>query len=159
METSTNLSKLEKKLISEFKELFYEKLGYYPLVLTSPNNQGDGYLPIMSLEDLKKMFDPFLPIKFKKKIPLESKIRDRTIVELRSIFCHMARTMRYNLSTIGSFLGNRNHATIIYNVKAFNDLVETNESFRLKYFTILNYIREHYESPIMDNINQAQRQP
>jgi hypothetical protein len=159
METTSYASKLEKKLISEFKDLFYEKMGYYPIVLTTSKVQGDTSIPVMSLESLRKMFDPFLPTKFEKKIPLESKLRDRTIVELRSIFCHMARSMKYNLSAIGEFLGKRDHTTIIYNVKAFNDLVETNESFRLKYFTILKYIREQHESPVMDHINQVQRQP
>jgi hypothetical protein len=159
MDTNSYKAVLEKKLISEFKDLFYEKMGYYPIVLTTSKAQGTKLIPMMSLESLKKMFDPFLPTKFQKVIPLESKLRDRTIVELRSMFCYMARTMRYNLSAIGDFLGNRDHTTIIYNIKTFNDLVETNDSFRLKYFTILKYIREQHEPPVMDYINQTQRQP
>lgn len=159
METNTYASKLEKKLITEFKDYFYEKLGYYPIVLTTPKVQGDTSIPVMSLQSLKKMFDPFLPYRFERPIPLESKLRERDIVELRSIFCHLARTMKYNLTSIGQFLGNRDHTTIIHNVNAFNDLVETNEAFRLKYFTILKYIREQHESPIMDNIDQVQHKP
>jgi hypothetical protein len=158
MDTNSYRAVLEKKLISEFKDLFYEKMGYYPIVLTTSKVQGIKLIPVMSLESLRKMFDPFLPTKFKKVIPLESKLRDRTIVELRSMFCYMARTMRYNLSEIGEFLGKRDHTTVIYNIKIFNDLVETNDSFRLKYFTILKYIREQYEPSVMDHINQTQRQ-
>lgn len=157
METTVYANKLEKKLITEFKDLFYEKMGYYPIVVTTSKIQGDTSIPVMSLQSLKKMFDPFLPKKFDQIIPLESKLRERDIVELRSIFCHMARSMKYNLTAIGELLGNRDHTTIIHNVNAFSDLVETNESFRLKYFTILKYIREQHESPIMDNINQVQR--
>ena len=157
MDARSNTAILEKKLISEFKDLFYEKMGYYPIVLTTSKVQGTKLIPLMSLESLRKMFDSFLPTKFNKVIPLESKLRDRNIVELRSMFCYMARTMRYNLSTIGEFLGSRDHTTVIYNLKIFNDLVETNESFRLKYFTILKYIREQHESPVMDHINQTQR--
>jgi hypothetical protein len=134
-------------------------MGYYPIVVTTSKVQGDTSIPIMSLQSLKKMFDPFLPTRFDEPIPLESKLRERDIVELRSIFCHMARSMKYNLTAIGELLGNRDHTTIIHNVNAFCDLVETNESFRLKYFTILKYIREQHESPTMDNINQVQRQP
>ena len=159
METTAYANKLEKKLITEFKDLFYEKLGYYPIIVSSSKVQGDTSIPIMSLQSLKKMFDPFLPKKFNQTIPLESKLRKRDIVELRSIFCHMARSMKYNLVSIGEMLGNRDHTTIIHNVNAFSDLVETNESFRLKYFTILKYIREQHESPTMDNTNQVQRQP
>lgn len=157
METTAYANKLEKKLITEFKDLFYEKMGFYPIVVTTSKIQGDTSIPVMSLQSLKKMFDPFLPKKFDQIIPLESKLRERDIVELRSIFCHMARSMKYNLTAIGELLGNRDHTTIIHNVNAFSDLVETNESFRLKYFTILKYIREQHESPIMDNINQVQR--
>lgn len=157
METTVYANKLEKKLITEFKDLFYEKMGFYPIVVTTSKIQGDTSIPVMSLQSLKKMFDPFLPKKFDQIIPLESKLRERDIVELRSIFCHMARSMKYNLTAIGELLGNRDHTTIIHNVNAFSDLVETNESFRLKYFTILKYIREQHESPIMDNINQVQR--
>jgi hypothetical protein len=159
MESTVYASKLEKKLITEFKDVFYEKLGYYPIVLTKPKTQGDTSIPVMSLESLKKMFDPFLPYRFERPIPLDSKLRERDIVELRSIFCYLARSMKYNLTSIGEFLGKRDHTTIIHNVNAFSDLVETNEAFRLKYFTILKYIREQHESPIMDNIDQVQCEP
>ena len=71
----------------------------------------------------------------------------------------MARSMRYNLEAIGDFLGNRDHTTIIHNINTFNNLIETNEPFRTKYFTILNYIRKQYESPAMDHTNQVQHQP
>jgi len=160
METTVSYAtKLEKKLITEFKDLFYEKLGYYPIVLATSRTQGDTYIPVMSLEALKKMFDSFLPERFGSKIPLESRLRKREIVELRSVFCHMARSMRYNLEAIGDFLGNRDHTTISHNINTFNNLIETNEPFRTKYFTILNYIRKQYESPAMDHINQVQHQP
>lgn len=159
METVSYATKLEKKLITEFKDLFYEKMGYYPIVLTTSKTQGDTSIPIMSLQTLKKMFEPFLPEKFGSLVSLESKLRVREIVELRCIYCHMAKSMKYNLKAIGDFLGNRDHTTIIYNINAFSNLVETNEAFRLKYFTILNYIRKQYESPVMDNIDQTQYQP
>ena len=58
METTVSYAtKLEKKLITEFKDLFYEKLGYYPIVLATSRTQGDTHIPVMSLEALKKMFD------------------------------------------------------------------------------------------------------
>jgi chromosomal replication initiator protein len=159
MEGTNYAEKLEKKLITEFKDHFYEKLGYYPIVISRSNVQSDTYIPIMSLESLKKVFEPFLPFKYNGAIPLESRLRQRDIVELRSIFCHLARTMKYSLTTIGQFLGNRDHTTVIHNVNTFRDLVETNEPFRLKYFTILKYIKEQHEPPIMDYTNQVQHQP
>ena len=159
METNSYASKLEKKLITEFKDYFYDKLGYYPIVLTTRNVQGDTSIPTMSLESLRNMFEPFLPYKFERPVPLASRLRERSIVELRCIFCHLARTMKYSLTDIGSFLGNRDHTTVIHNVNAFTDLVQTNEPFRLKYFTILKYIREQHEPPTMDNVNQVQHQP
>jgi hypothetical protein len=159
METSSYAAKLEKKLVTEFKDMFYEKMGYYPIVLVKNRTQGDGGIPVMSLDALKSVFEPFLPFINERPISLDSKLRNREIVELRCIFCYLARTMKYNLNDIGRFLGNRDHTTIIYNVNTFNNLVETNEVFRAKYFTILNYIREQHESSVMDNINQVQHQP
>jgi hypothetical protein len=158
METSSYEARLETKLITEFKDLFYEKLGYYPIVLAKNRVQENGTIPVMSLEGLKKMFDPFLPFKFDGAIPLDSKIRERDIVELRIIYCFLARAMKYNLKAIGRILGNRDHTTVIYNVTMFNNLIETNENFREKYFTILNYIKTQHEPPTMDHPDQVQYQ-
>jgi len=85
MDPKTYAIQLEKKLIEQFKDSFYEKMGYYPTVITRVQTDMDQYLPMMSLQSLEDFFQPYL--------------------------------------------------------------------------TILTYIKEHYESPTMDNANQVQCEP
>jgi len=73
METSSYAAKLEKKLVTEFKDMFYEKMGYYPIVLVKNRTQGDGGIPVMSLDALKSVFEPFLPFINERPISLDSK--------------------------------------------------------------------------------------
>jgi hypothetical protein len=149
---------LEKKLIDEFKEKFIDKIGYEPTVITKVENN-EYYIPMMSLEQLAGYFEPFLPTLYEKKLTLDSKSRKRELVELRMMFCYIARTMNYKLTTIGDFIGGRDHTTIIHNVTTFLNLIETSELFRFQFLEILNYIKENHESPTLDKFNQTQREP
>lgn len=158
MDSRTYALQLEKKLIEQFKQNFYEKLGYEPVVLTKVQIESDEYIPILSLETLYEAFEPFLPIRYGKKIELSSKCRLRELVELRNIYCFLGRTMGYSLVDVGRHLGNRDHTTVIHNVSSFKNLVETNEPFRHKYITILTYIKRKHESPIMEQLDQIQHQ-
>jgi hypothetical protein len=147
---------LEKKLIEEFKEKFREKLGYRPVVLTRVEI-GTTYVPVMTLDELISCFDPFLPEHFGRKLTLYARSRKREIVELRMMFCYLARSMKYNLGTIGEKLGGRDHTTVIHGVNTFVDLIETNEQFRNKFQEILNHIKQNHESPDLDEFNTSQR--
>lgn len=151
---------LEKKLIEQFKEAFKEKLGYEPVVITkTTDSSNEEKVPLMSLEVLKQHFSPFLPQVFTRTINLESKYRKRELVELRNIYCYLAKQMGYSLKTIGDSIGNRDHTTIIHNITSFKNLMETNDTFREKYTTIINFIKSYYEPSALDNIDQVQRQP
>jgi hypothetical protein len=159
MDPKTYAIQLEKKLIEQFKDSFYEKMGYYPTVITRVQTDMDQYLPMMSLQSLEEFFQPFLPTKYGRIVRLQSKDRYREIVELRSIYCFLARQLGYSLISIGESLGKRDHTTVIHNVSSCKNLLQTCEAFRQKYLTILTYIKEHYESPTMDNANQVQCEP
>lgn len=159
MDPKTYAIQLEKKLIEQFKDSFYEKMGYYPTVITRVQTDMDQYLPMMSLQSLEEFFQPFLPTKYGRIVRLQSKDRYREIVELRSIYCFLARQLGYSLISIGESLGKRDHTTVIHNVSSCKNLLQTCETFRQKYLTILTYIKEHYESPTMDNANQVQCEP
>ena len=147
---------LEKKLIDKFKEEFFIKFEYYPVVLTKINLVTDqsNESPLISLEQLEAYFSPFLPTKHNKVIHLKHKIRIREITELRSIFCFLARNMKYSLKTIGEYLNGRDHTTVIHSVNTFKDLIETCPVFREKYYKVLDNIKKINnitdESPIMD---------
>ena len=149
---------LEKKLIAEFKFQFEEKLGYTPVVLTKYETN-EYMIPFMSLNRLARAFEPFLPTLYDNKITLYSKSRKREIVELRMIFCFLARSMRNTLGTIGDFLGGRDHTTVIHNITTFVNLMETNEQFKNQFFEIINHIKQNHESSIMDQSNTTQCLP
>lgn len=158
-ETRNYAVKLERKLIQEFIEKFEDKLGYAPIVLTKVSNQEGNDLPIMSLDQLAGYFEPFLPVVYGNTVSLKSISRKRELVELRNIFCAIARMMRFTCVSIGEFLGGRDHTTVLHNVGTFNNLIETSESFREKYFLILTHIKESHESSAMVESDQTQRQP
>jgi chromosomal replication initiator protein len=157
-DTRNYAAKLERRLIKEFKEKFEDKLGYSPVVLTKVSSVGNSEIPMISLDELSSYFDPYLPELFGSPLSLKSSSRKRELVELRNIFCAIARMMRFTCVSIGEFLGGRDHTTVLHNVGTFNNLIETSESFREKYFQILTHIKESYESSAMDEFDQTQCQ-
>lgn len=142
---------LESRLVEKFKLEFYEKLGYYPIVITKITDQQTQELKMMSLEELKACFTPFLPRLYGKVLKLDAKSRKREIVELRHIFTFIARKLGYSFTFIGAFLNKRDHTTIINNLRMFNNLIETDPEFRNKYNNILKHIKKTTnESPAME---------
>ena len=142
---------LEGRLIEKFKNEFYEKLGYYPVVITKISEHDPQGFKMMNLDELKGYFTPFLPKLYGKVLKLDGKNRKRDIVELRHIFTFLARKLGYSFTSIGEFLGDRDHTTIINNVRMFNNLIETDPKFRKKYNDILEHIKKiSNESPIME---------
>lgn len=156
METLEYAKMMESKLIAAFREDFYTKLGYYPIVLTSTQDDSKGRIPLMSLESLEKFFTPFLPTINGVLYTLKTHRRHREIVELRMIYCYIARKLTYTLGQIGEYLGNRDHTTVIHNTKVFMELYESNELFREKYYKIINHITSEYEPSTMDHMYKAQ---
>jgi hypothetical protein len=142
--TDINKQELETQLIESFKQDFYEKLGYYPVV-----NKYIAQTPLSSpitLEELERCFDPFLPNKFGKKLYLSSSTRYREIVDLRAIFSYIARSMQFSLSSIGEYLGGRHHTTIIHCMEIFDHQISTSDQFRLLYNAILNTIKRQLKN-------------
>jgi len=155
--TKTYANSLEKKLIAEFKQKFMDKLGYEPVILTRTDTDED--IPLMSLEQLEGYFVRYLPRIGKSKIPLTSKSRKRQLVELRNMFCAMARSMNFTLKEIGVHLGGRDHSTAIHSIKTFHNLMDTNKAFRDKYYRILKNIKRQHEPTTMDSIDSVQSKP
>lgn len=149
---------LEKKLISEFKEKFKFKMGYEPIVITNIAVNGQGYR-LMTLPALESQFESFLPVQFGRKLALTKKCRKRELVELRMMFCFIARTMKYTYAAIGEYLNGRDHTTVIHNINTFQILLETSESFREKYNEILTCIKQNNESPALEIAHQVQDEP
>lgn len=157
MNTKTYALMLEKKLTEEFKEKFCEKLGYYPIVVTKVNTDANGNtIPVISLDSLEEVFTPFLPERNGRIVPLKIHRRYREIVELRNIFCLIAKSMGYSLKTIGIHLGNRDHTTVIHNIRTCKDLLEHNSHFQEIYKNIIKTIKDNYESSTMELTDQVQ---
>lgn len=134
---------LKKQLIDNFTKLFYSQLGYYPIVITRDDK--DINKPLMTLEQLECHFNTFMELnQFYHKLNLKSKKRVRKLVEIRIIFCYLARMMGYKLEYLGAYL-NKHHSTVIYNLVAFNNLMQTSEEFRFKFKEIITYIKTNYE--------------
>lgn len=162
MDATTILSKEEIKImeeylvVQEFRNSFKKKFGYEPLVFTK-NIKGKTIdsLPFMSLEEIIKCFDPFLPVIQKEKVKLSSQKRTRTISELRYMFYRISRSMGYTLKEIGNEVHKRDHTTVIHGLKMFKTLYQIDDLFREKFTVITNYIKEHhinnYESSIVEN--------
>ena len=147
---------VEKELITKFLEEFHLKLGYHPTVLSRHYSNVEEKPTVLTLKELRDSFSPFLPIQYGKKHNLNSKLRIRPLVDLRFIFVYLARKMGYKLYEIGKELNNRDHSTILYNLKAFRNQYETDESFRLLYHKVINHIKNKYESPVLDKLNQME---
>lgn len=146
--------KLENQLITEFRDKFFEKLGYYPTVLTNKRSKNEDTI-VLSLEELEKYFDPYLPKRYGKILPLGHKERCRDLVELRSIFFFLARTMNYGLKVMGNYLNGRDHTTVIHNITTFRNLYDTDAKFKEKYFTILNRIKQDHEPSTMEHTDKV----
>lgn len=153
---------MEKRLIDKFKQTFFDKVGYYPVVIT--RFEIDGYdVAYMPLDDLVECFTPFLPERYGKVSALDSKNRYRELVDLRAMFSFLAYKMKYPLVQIGKRLGNRDHSTVLHGLTIFKNQMETAPAFRDQFITILSHIRSiqnaKNESSILGTVQEAQHQP
>tara|TARA_R110002110_G_scaffold194259_4_gene403048 strand:- start:368 stop:829 length:462 start_codon:yes stop_codon:yes gene_type:complete len=70
------------------------------------------------------------------KTQLRSKLRERTLVEARQIFCAlMYEHTEQGLANIGSLV-NRDHTTVIHSIKTVKNLTEIDSKFKTKYNAI-----------------------
>ena len=132
--------KLERKLINEFRDKFFETLGYYPIVY-GRNNISGYRAKVLTLDELKIAFKDYLPTSYGKAIPLDSKSRRRELVEIRMIYCFIARSMKYGLKSIGESL-RRDHTTVLHSLDTFANLMGTNELFRERFDMISGDIKK-----------------
>lgn len=154
MDTADYKKKLEHQLIKEFLDKFYEKVGYYPTVVT--NRDKEEGIKILTLNQLESYFQSFMPSVFGKKVALSSKNRIRPLVELRFMFFFIARQMKYTLLEIGQHLGKRDHTTVLHGLKTFRNLYETDVRFKSTYDKIINNIKRDYEPSAMEYLNQME---
>ena len=64
---------------------------------------------------------------------IQSKCRERRIVDAKKICCHYLRTEGWTLAKIADFVGLDNHATIHHHYMSANELIEYDTPFEIKY--------------------------
>lgn len=142
----------QKQMIKEFIETFYKRHGYKPVVVSKTSE-----VETISLELLKQHFTPFLPTLYGKTVFLETRCRIREVVELRQMYCYVARMMGYRLTDIGRSLKQADHSTAIHSIRAFRNMVETDPKYKQKFTKIFNYIKtQANESSIMADSNKVE---
>lgn len=92
----------------------------------------------ISLEDIIQIIAKDLNIKPSE---IKSTKRSKNIVEARRIGIYLARTLTPNsMPSLASYFGMKDHTAVSHNIKKINELIETNESFKLKVEDLKNKI-------------------
>ena len=64
---------------------------------------------------------------------LQTKTRKREVVQARQLAMYFCKNYtKYSLSYIGSQIGKKDHATVLYACKAVTDLIETDRNFKIQ---------------------------
>ena len=92
----------------------------------------------ISLEDIIQIIAKDLNIKPSE---IKSTKRSKNIVEARRIGIYLARTLTPNsMPSLATYFGMKDHTAVSHNNKKINELIETNESFKLKVEDLKNKI-------------------
>ena len=145
-ETTSYALTLQRKLITEFKQKFYEKLGYYPEVITHTTEvmpTGTSKILRIPLEDLKEIFDTRLlrPLVASSHgtqwiTSLSNRSRIRDICELRYMYFKIAALMGYSWCSIARSI-KMDHSSVIHGVRRINGHLETDDRARQNYYNTL----------------------
>ena len=92
----------------------------------------------ITLEDIIQIIAKDLNIKPSE---IKSTKRSKNIVEARRIGIYLARTLTPNsMPSLANYFGMKDHTAVSHNIKKINELIETNESFKLKVEDLKNKI-------------------
>ena len=92
----------------------------------------------ITLEDIIKTISKELNIK---PSDIKSKKRNKNIVEARRIGIYLARLLTLNsMPSLASYFDMKDHSAVSYNIKKINELLETNENFKVKVEEIKNRV-------------------
>ena len=72
---------------------------------------------------------------------IKSKKRSKNIVEARRIGIYLARTLTHNsMPTLASYFGMKDHTAVSHNMKKINEIINSDENFKLKVEELKNKI-------------------
>tara|TARA_R110000803_G_scaffold10308_6_gene31700 strand:- start:2587 stop:3021 length:435 start_codon:yes stop_codon:yes gene_type:complete len=78
---------------------------------------------------------------------VKGKARPREIASARQQFCWLIRKAygtQISLKRIGSFIGNRDHSTVLHSIKIVGDLMDTDKLYKQTFFKLLTNLKENY---------------
>ena len=83
---------------------------------------------VITLEHIKKCVADHFEVSIEK---LKSQTRKRNVVLARQLSMYFAKNItNHSLKAIGDSFGGRDHSTVIYSVKAVNDMIDTDAEFK-----------------------------
>lgn len=150
----------QNKLIKEFEKKFYHQFGvnltiikggFDELMLNNIKYDSDMLI-------LKRILNNHISKELKKTTnTIFNESRKREIVELRMIFCKMARERGLTLEKIGRIC-NRTHTNIAYNINCANFLLEKNIKFQSMYNSVTDNLNKYYKrnAGIIKSIDKIQ---
>ena len=144
MENKNYENHLAKKLIEDFQQEFYEKIGYVPIIYNLKKEKQQ----IIRLDLLELIINKYIPkdIIIKHKVhSIKNKCRFYPLCDLRHIFCYIAYSMEYNLNTIGKYLNGRDHTTVLSSIKKFKLYIKHDLDFLDQYKDIQDDINEYFK--------------
>jgi chromosomal replication initiation ATPase DnaA len=147
-------NQLAQKLIKKFVDDFKYKTGLKisinfdsDEILNALNlNEKKEKLPVVSLYRLQEIVLSNLPYKVSD-FEFTRKCRRREFVDSRIIFCHLARRLNFNFSTIGRYLG-KHHTSIMHLDRRGDELLEYDAAFGSIYYKIQEKVRDAYAEVI-----------
>lgn len=136
---------LAKKLVFQFQEKFFEKIGYVPTV----HLLYDEADKIVTLEILESIVNQFIPGHIARRYKIDSIknfLRKREIADIRHMFCYIAYSLGYKLTQIGGYLNDRDHTTVINSIRKCEQFIKCDTAFSEKYQSIIKSINEHIDN-------------
>lgn len=92
------------------------------------SNSRKYFKSVISPEDVLKIISENCNVKIEDVL---SKTRKKDMVEARHIFCAIMRNQfGHSYTTIGQFIGHRDHTTVIHSIKVFNNRCFCEEGYK-----------------------------
>ena len=147
LETQKNMRVDELHLIQEFENRFRRITGKKCKVIII--SFIDALLRKLTLPEILSTVELFrLPT-----IPsLRSVSRKRELVNLRKIYCLLAKKAGYTATSIGNEIGERDHTTVLYNINTAKHHLKNEVDFQNLYFEVQQKIIELYEDRLNDHV-------
>jgi hypothetical protein len=135
---------LINRLIREFQDRFYDKVGLLPVVSVPLEN-----VKKLSMVEVERIINQEIPENMLPDFPnIRAKTRRREIVYLRQIFVYILhKEFRYGPTALGFYLG-QDHTTMIHSIRTAEHMITADEDYKNTYHSVLSKVKYHGTNPI-----------